>query len=87
MIDFRKNIQELISFLYCKEQENDLLNSLWQRVDSFKRNHPELQVSFAKYEQLTKEDIILITYGDQFREPHCSPLESLNTFYNQICKI
>ena len=69
MIDFRKNIQELISFLYGKEQENDLINSLWQRIESFKRSHPELQANLSSYEPLTEEDVILITYGDQFHEP------------------
>jgi sucrose phosphorylase len=80
MIDFRKNIQKLISFLYGQEQENDLINSLWQRIESFKRSHPELQVNLSTYESLTEEDVILITYGDQFREPQCSPLQSLAAF-------
>jgi len=80
MIDFRKNIQELISFLYGQEQENDLINSLWQRIESFKRSHPELQANLSTYGPLTEEDVILITYGDQFREPQRSPLESLAAF-------
>jgi glycosidase len=80
MTDFRKNIQELISFLYGKEQENDLINSLWQRIESFKRSHPELQANLSSYEPLNEEDVILITYGDQFHEPQRSPLQSLATF-------
>jgi len=80
MIDFRKTIQELISFLYSEEQAKDLINSLWQRIESFKRSHPELQANLSAYEQLTEEDVILITYGDQFREAHRSPLQSLYVF-------
>ena len=80
MIDFRKNIQELISFLYGEEQAKDLINSLWQRIESFKRSHPELQANLSTHEQLTEEDVILITYGDQFRESHRSPLQSLHVF-------
>lgn len=80
MVDFRKNIQELVSFLYGQEQENDLTNSLWQQIETFKRNHPQVQINLSAHEHLTEEDIILITYGDQFRESQRSLLQSLNTF-------
>lgn len=80
MVDFRKNIQELVSFLYGQEQENDLTNSLWQRIETFKRNHPQVQINLSAHERLTEEDVILIAYGDQFRELQRSPLQSLNTF-------
>ena len=80
MIDLRKNIQELISFLYGQEQVNDLTSSLWQRIETFKHNYPQFQENFSSQQMLTQEDVILITYGDQFREPNRSPLYSLNEF-------
>ncbi len=80
MIELRKKIQKLLSFLYGKEQEYDLINSLWQRIETFKRDHPKFQANLSTHQTLTQEDVILITYGDQFREPHCSPLHSLNAF-------
>jgi len=79
MIDFRKNIQELISFLYGHEKEIELTGLLWQRIELFKRDYPQLQ-SNPMQGKLTEEDIILITYGDQFRELQRSPLQSLKTF-------
>ncbi|MGB7875787.1 MAG: alpha-amylase family glycosyl hydrolase, partial [Anaerolineales bacterium] len=86
MIDSRKNIQELISFLYGQEQANDITSSLWQRLESFKQDHPQLLVNFPTQQMLTQEDIILITYGDQFRESNRSPLQSLNTFVQSKLK-
>ena len=86
MIDFRKNIRELISFLYNSDQANDLFNSLWGRIESFKRDHPKLQTGSSRYEGLSESEVILITYGDQFREAHRPPLESLNTFLQSNLK-
>ena len=80
MIDLRKNIRELIAFLYGQNQANDLLNSLWLQIETFKRNYPQFQTNFSSNDQLTEKDVILITYADQFRESQRPPLESLNTF-------
>ena len=85
MIDFRKNIQELISFLYGQEKENELTNLLWQRIDTFRHIYPQFQSNSTR-EPLTEEDVILITYGDQFREPQCSSLQSLNKFVQSNLK-
>ena len=86
MVDLRKNIQELISFLYGQDQENDLVDSLWQKIETFNRKYPEFQTDFSTQKQLTEEDVILITYGDQFRESHRSPLQSLNAFLQSNLK-
>ena len=86
MIDLRKNIQELISFLYNQEQESDPIHSLWQRIEIFKRTYPQFQNKFSTQQTLTQEDVILITYGDQFREPQRSPLQSLNAFVQSNLK-
>ena len=86
MIDFRKNIQELISFLYGQDQANDLLNSLWGRIETFKRNYAKLQTDLSIYQGLSEKDVILITYADQFRESRHLPLESLNTFLKSNLK-
>jgi sucrose phosphorylase len=84
MADLRKSIQELISFLYGQDQASELLNSLWQQLEAFKRNHPRFQIS--SHEQLTEKDIILITYADQFRDSQRSSLESLNVFLESNLK-
>jgi len=86
MTDFRKNIKELISFLYGQDQSKDVINSLWGRIDTFKRDYPRFQTRPSNHEQLTEKDIILITYADQFRESQYSPLESLNTFLGSNLK-
>ena len=86
MTDFKKSIKELISFLYSQDQANDLINSLLQRIETFKRDYPRSQTSLSNHEQLTEKDIILITYADQFREPQRSPLKSLSTFLGSNLK-
>jgi glycosidase len=86
MIDLRKTIQELITFLYGQDQEKDIVDSLWQKIEDFKHNHLELQTDLPTQNQLTEEDVILITYGDQFRGSHRSPLQSLNTFLQSHLK-
>jgi len=86
MTDFRKIIEELISFLYDQDQANDLLYSLWQQIETFKHDYPHLQTIPSGFGQLSEKDIILITYADQFREAQRSPLESLNTFLESNLK-
>lgn len=86
MVDFRKNIQELIYLLYDQDQEDDLVNSLYQKIEAFNRNFPAFQINPSSRKQLTEEDVILITYGDQFREPQRSPLQSLNAFLESNLK-
>jgi glycosidase len=86
MVDLRKNIQELISFLYGQDQENNLVDSLWQKIEAFRCNYPELQTNLPSQNQLTEKDVILITYGDQFRESQPSPLQSLDTFLQSHLK-
>ena len=80
MIDHKKNIQELVAFLYHQDQTTDLRNSLWGRIERFKREHPQFQAKASTDNQLTEKDSILITYADQFRASGRPPLESLNTF-------
>ena len=86
MVDIKKNIRELISFLYGQDQENGLVDSLWQKIEAFNHNYPELRTDLSTQKQLTEEDVILITYGDQFRESHRSSLQSLNAFLQSNLK-
>jgi len=86
MAEIEKNIRKLISFLYGNEQENELANTLWEKIEAFRYNYPEFQTNISSQKQLTEEDIILITYGDQFRESQRSPLQSLNTFLQSHLK-
>jgi sucrose phosphorylase len=80
MIDLRKNIHELISFLYDQDQVSDLINSLWKRIEAFKQKHSQFQTRLLSFRPLSEEDVILIVYGDQFLEMHRSPLQSLDRF-------
>ncbi len=83
MIDSRKKIQDLIAFLYGDEQKNKLTERLWQRLEAFMRVYPHTR-SGASQEQLSEKDVILITYADQFHELQRPPLQTLQTFLQEI---
>jgi glycosidase len=54
---------------------------LQERLAAYTRQHPELSAGQrSARERLTERDAVLITYGDQVREPGVSPLRSLAEF-------
>jgi sucrose phosphorylase len=75
MSEIREKIRELLASLYGLEQADGLLNSLWQRIEDFNREHPNIPL-----EPLNEKDMILITYGDQFQEQGYPTLQTLNHF-------
>jgi glycosidase len=69
-------IMDHLTFLYGAE----LAWPIWQRLEFMLRSFSERCPSLAspsQDRQLTEEDAILITYGDQFREPEVPPLQTL----------
>ena len=75
MSEIRLIIRELLSHLYEEEKIEDVLNSLWQRIDAFNQDHAQISTR-----NLSEKDVILITYADQFQQPPRPALQTLNEF-------
>jgi glycosidase len=73
----RITILEHLAFLYGAEQ----VGALWPRLETmlsdFHQRRPGLAARDA-IAPLSEKDAILITYGDQFREPGIAPLRTLH---------
>jgi glucosylglycerate phosphorylase len=77
------SMQKLLTALYGQLQAEELFDAITQRVEAFRREQPQLANPAEPAEQTGQsdaQDVILITYGDQFREPHHPPLQSLGAF-------
>jgi len=86
MLDPKERIRKHIEFIYRvgaahgKSQASEIFPLLWARLETFLRQHPNLQKAPLPQARLTEQDIFLITYGDQFREPGRPPLQLLFDF-------
>ncbi len=76
MSDPATRIVRLLVFLYGEEKAAQVWPALANRLAGF-LHHPS-----PAPENLTERDVILITYGDQFREPGQPPLQTLHAFLN-----
>ncbi|NLX35646.1 MAG: sugar phosphorylase [Chloroflexi bacterium] len=75
-----QTIREHLTFLYG-DRGSAVYEPLQERLDAFARRHPELLAKRSGAgERLTERDVVLITYGDQVREPGIKPLRSLGEF-------
>lgn len=70
-----ERIQEHLRFLYGEEQGERIWPDFKKLLVEFRERNPEAAEQAIN---LSEEDIILITYGDQFMEPPKAPLDSLN---------
>jgi len=68
-------IRDHLAFLYGPERGAETATRLIARLQRFRAEHPELLSAPA--DRLTQDDVILITYGDQVREPGAPPLRTL----------
>ena len=74
-------IRQLLAFLYGEQGGDHAWHQLQPTLAAFCDQHPELANGTRQPGQfLDQRDAILITYGDQFREPGRPPLRSLLTF-------
>jgi sucrose phosphorylase len=72
----RARIQEHLAFLYGTELVRDIWVELETILSAFHQRNPDL-VAKDGSTQLTEQDAILITYGDQFQSPGVAPLRVL----------
>jgi sucrose phosphorylase len=73
-------IRQHLAFLYGEKKSRGVWQRLQVQLEDFHTHHPELK---KKSTQLNQRDVILITYGDQVREPEVPPLETLTRFAQQ----
>ncbi len=78
MRSLEKHIRDHLTFLYGAERGEHAWTTLSERLDAFRRHHPEKKsASAGSALPLTEADVILITYGDQMQEPEEPPLHTL----------
>jgi sucrose phosphorylase len=70
-------IHQHLAFLFGEKQSRGIWQRLQVQLEEFHTLHPALK---EKPTQLSQSDAILITYGDQVREPEVPPLETLTRF-------
>jgi len=71
-----ERIQEHLWFLYGSKARR-LWQDLRTKLDGFRVVHPKTGERRSPSERLSQRDAVLITYGDQIREPGCAPLQTL----------
>ncbi len=73
-----ERILDHLTFLYGEAQAAEIWPRLRERMARFRSRHPQTASGRRDLaEQLTEQDAVLITYGDQIREPDAPPLQSL----------
>jgi glycosidase len=83
----QERIRDHLAFLYGQETGALYLEKLRQTLGRFLRRNPDLpRTGLALSERLTEADVILITYGDQVREPGKPPLQTLAEFLENHLK-
>ncbi len=74
-----------LAFLYGAEQADALWQPLEALLRDFAIRNPVLTETFTTG-NLTERDALLITYGDQFREPGIAPLQTLHHVLSGVLK-
>ncbi|MFO3795851.1 MAG: alpha-amylase family glycosyl hydrolase, partial [Anaerolineales bacterium] len=92
MNDPRARIVHWLTFLYGKEKAAEVAALIfarverartWNKVPSSKEKEAGGGHIGSESGAFTERDAILITYGDQFREPGRPPLQTLRAFLNE----
>ncbi|RPI78226.1 MAG: sugar phosphorylase, partial [Chloroflexi bacterium] len=83
-MSLEERIRQLVQLLY-PEQAGMVFDRLQALLGHFIQHHPDLSKEAGR-RQLTEQDAVLITYGDQFQTPNSSPLHSLKHFLDSHLK-
>jgi glucosylglycerate phosphorylase len=74
-------IRDHLTFLYGPERGNQIWPQLRSLLIKFQARNPHLLENVpSPAQRLTERDVILITYGDQIRDPGQPPLQTLARF-------
>ncbi len=80
----RERIRDLLTSVYGPAQAPWIEDRLGAMLDAFQDRNPHLRQRVRPFqERLTERDAMLITYGDQIREPGRPPLETLDQVLTQ----
>ncbi|MGV8025356.1 MAG: alpha-amylase family glycosyl hydrolase [Anaerolineaceae bacterium] len=69
-----------LDLIYGENKAHELFSRLKNKVEEYNK---KINVENKRY-QLTQQDIILITYADQFNAEECKPLETLYKFCKEF---
>jgi glucosylglycerate phosphorylase len=76
-------IQEQLKFIYGKLQGEQVRKTLLQRLEEFRLRYSPPEGIPQPPMQMTEQDAVLITYGDQIQETGQPPLYTLADFLNE----
>jgi glucosylglycerate phosphorylase len=79
-------ILDHLAFVYGAERAAPVARKLIERLEAFGAEHPELAAAPPPAERLTEDDAVLITYGDQVRQPGEPPLRTLGAFLDNTLR-
>lgn len=78
----QERIKDCLNFIYGPGVAGPVMAQLQQRLADFKQRYPGLGQPVEPGQRLTQADAMLITYGDQVREPGKPYLQSLAEVLN-----
>ena len=81
MTSAESRLLDYLTFLYGRKTGEMVCNQFREKLDRFSRDHPELS-NASSVHPLSQSDTMLITYGDQVREPDRLPLKTLQEFFS-----
>lgn len=79
MTSLEQHLRDYLGLMYGWEASEVVWNQLIEKIDLFSKANPGLREP-SPIRILTQKDAMLITYGDQVREPGHSPLSTLGDF-------
>ena len=85
-MNLEKELFEHLKFIYGEKVATQMLPRLLDRLQTFKRQHPELSEVVFAGERVTEKDVILITYGDMVQSEDQVPLQTLGRFLSEYAR-
>jgi glycosidase len=85
-MNLEKELFEHLKFIYGEKVATQMLPRLLDRLQTFKRQHPELSEVVLAGERVTEKDVILITYGDMVQSEDQVPLQTLGRFLSEYAR-
>ena len=85
-MNLEKELIEHLKFIYGEKVATQMLPRLLDRLQTFKRQHPELSEVVLAGERVTEKDVILITYGDMVQSEDQVPLQTLGRFLSEYAR-
>jgi sucrose phosphorylase len=75
---YSAQLRDHLHAIYPQRQADETLGRLLDMLSAFRQAHPALAQSAVEGGRVDESTLLLITYGDQVREPGAAPLKSLH---------